>query len=305
VKNENMNDNKCEKNRILVVDDEAAFKELICYSLRDDYEMHGAGNAAEALRVLSLERFDLVLSDVSMPGMNGPELLAKVKEMYPGTKIALMTAWSIDECLNLALEYGIGNIVPKKMPFDMDEIKSAVERLLSEDVFGLDRYFAQGTTILKKSLRVTPEMDAIRSMAEDLMQGLPKEKRIAITMVLEEAVVNASRHPRHLNENESRDLGDDEKVDVLGAMDPEKIGFAVIDGFGQLETKTILSNLEKCIHPSDESLRSTEGRGLFLIWSFVDRMIINIKKGVRTEIIMLVYREQRPRDQRPLLITEL
>ena len=69
---------------ILIVDDETSIRMMLFDYLEDKYEIHTAENAEIGLRLCKERRFDLVISDVNMPGMKGPEFLFEVKKIAPG-----------------------------------------------------------------------------------------------------------------------------------------------------------------------------------------------------------------------------
>ena len=70
------------RNRILIVDDDDFLRESLTDDLCDDYEVYAASSGEEALKVLAdLQRLDLILLDVKMPGMSGYELHERIKDM--------------------------------------------------------------------------------------------------------------------------------------------------------------------------------------------------------------------------------
>jgi DNA-binding NtrC family response regulator len=83
--------------RILVVDDEAAVRKLVEMALtRAGYLVRSAADAAQAMALCESETFDLLLSDVRMPGMNGHALAQWVAARSPDTRTALMTAYDVE-----------------------------------------------------------------------------------------------------------------------------------------------------------------------------------------------------------------
>jgi signal transduction histidine kinase/CheY-like chemotaxis protein len=87
-------DRKCVMTKILVVDDEAPVRELLCDILEDEgVEVTTAANGAEALARFEPGRFDAVLTDLGMPGMNGWELLRRVSERDRQVALAVITGW--------------------------------------------------------------------------------------------------------------------------------------------------------------------------------------------------------------------
>jgi len=92
---------------VLVVDDEAALRSVASRILsRHGYRVLTAGNGGEA--ILLLERhegpIDLLLSDVVMPGMSGPQLGERLQQRYPGIKLLFTSGYTDD----VALRYGLG-----------------------------------------------------------------------------------------------------------------------------------------------------------------------------------------------------
>lgn len=116
--------------RILVVDDRADTREIIMEALEPEgYFISGCGSGEQALKILKHEAFDLIIGDLSMPGMTGLELLAEVRRLSTSTKFILMTAYgtlsSAVETIRLE-----GNDYLLK-PFSIYDLRAAVRRALS------------------------------------------------------------------------------------------------------------------------------------------------------------------------------
>ena len=80
---------------VLVVDDEPKLCDLLSSALsQNGIEVFTAGNGLQALAILEQEAIDLVISDWRMPGMDGPQLLAEIKQRYPNLPVIVMTAYS-------------------------------------------------------------------------------------------------------------------------------------------------------------------------------------------------------------------
>jgi DNA-binding NtrC family response regulator len=115
--------------RILIVDDEL----IVCRSLSKilaEHETTSAQSAEEALAVLKEGSFDVVFTDLKMPGMNGIELLKIIKKEYPQTIVIIVTGFGTVETAVEAMKEGALDYVPK--PFTPDEVrlraKSALEK---------------------------------------------------------------------------------------------------------------------------------------------------------------------------------
>jgi len=112
---------------VLVVDDDSAMREMVV-SLLEDEGIHAvaANGADEALKLLGDFDFDLVLSDVRMPGRSGIELLGEIRQLRPQTPVVLMTAFgSIDAAVE-AMQAGALDYVTK--PFKRDALFVTLER---------------------------------------------------------------------------------------------------------------------------------------------------------------------------------
>src|SRR2546423_12523526 len=84
-----------ESAHILVVDDEGAIRYSISKTLqRVGYQVSAAASGEEALTMLGDQTFDVVLTDIRMPGLSGVELLAKIKEKAPDSIVILMTGYA-------------------------------------------------------------------------------------------------------------------------------------------------------------------------------------------------------------------
>jgi CheY-like chemotaxis protein len=120
---------------ILVVDDEPDVPDLFRQRFRHEarqgtYVLHFAASAEEALDRLDDDirpELIVILSDINMPGMDGLELLRKVKQRRPELPVMMVTAYGDEERRRRASEYGALEFVTKPVDFDM--LKSQLQRL--------------------------------------------------------------------------------------------------------------------------------------------------------------------------------
>jgi len=123
--------------RILVVDDEARMAGLIRMELEEQgHSVSTAGDGAMALGLMAREEFDLVLTDIRMPGMDGIMLLKSVKEQFPGVEVVLMTAYASAQTAVSAMKEGAYDYLIK--PFEMDELLIMVERIATRQKLVLE-----------------------------------------------------------------------------------------------------------------------------------------------------------------------
>ena len=119
------------KGRLIVIDDEKNAAEALGALLREDgYEVAVAHEAETALKLLETQEPDLVLTDLRMPGMDGVELLGRVKKMHPATMVILMTAYGTVKNAVKAMKLGAEDYLNK--PVDLEELELVVERALEK-----------------------------------------------------------------------------------------------------------------------------------------------------------------------------
>jgi DNA-binding response OmpR family regulator len=140
---------------VLVVDDEAAIRYSVCKTLqRVGYIVREAASGEEALELIHAQRFDVVLTDVRMPGLDGVELVRRIKDADPDTVVILMTAYPSLGTAVEALRLGAHDYLIK--PSSSQDIRASIER-------GVERAQA-----LKRRRAL---LDAIRSNVYELSRG--------------------------------------------------------------------------------------------------------------------------------------
>jgi two-component system, cell cycle response regulator CpdR len=113
--------------RILVADDEDSLREILARGLdAAGHEVVAVEDGVEALHELKRGRFDLLLTDIVMPRLDGIALALKVGRDYPALEIILMTGYADQEQRAHNLEALVHEIVTK--PFTLDEIRAVVAR---------------------------------------------------------------------------------------------------------------------------------------------------------------------------------
>ena len=115
--------------RILVVDDEAGMRDFLSILLqREGHRVVAAANGKEALRLAREGRFDLVISDIRMPQLDGVGLLGGLREADPEMPVILITAFASASSTIEAMKQGAFDYLTK--PFKVEEIKGVVTRAL-------------------------------------------------------------------------------------------------------------------------------------------------------------------------------
>ena len=295
---------------ILVVDDEPSIRMMLFDYFEDKYEVHVAENADIGLRRCKERGFDMVISDVNMPGMKGPEFLYEVKKMHPSTCTVLITAYNIDDYVRMAREFNISNIIPKTSPFNFSELDLIVDGLLTKNIFGLSRYLLPGYTLLgnfyvrsSKEAKIVRE-EVIALLTEKL--GTSGNMKLIIDEIITNAIYHAPAYPdgtQKYQEFVDVYLEPDEFVHLECGYDTEKYGIAIVDNMGRLTKETVLYKIDRQI--AGEGILDDSGRGIHMSRLFSDRMIINIAPKSKTEIILMNYFSHKYRGYKPLYINEL
>ena len=121
-----------EKKRILIVDDDQIITESLNEFLElEGYEAQGAGNFAQAVTTLERNRYNLVLTDINMPDVDGFELLRVIKQRYPDIVVIMITGYGTIESAVEAIKMGAYDYLTK--PIIDDEIRLTVERALQHE----------------------------------------------------------------------------------------------------------------------------------------------------------------------------
>lgn len=119
--------------KLLIVDDELHMCSLLEDLFSDDYEVSLAHNGEEAIEVLKKKKFDLVITDLVMPKMNGIELLMAIQKIQPSLKIMAMSGGGgINgrfDYLPVAQLIGAEKIFRK--PFELKLLKKSVQEMMS------------------------------------------------------------------------------------------------------------------------------------------------------------------------------
>jgi DNA-binding NtrC family response regulator len=115
--------------RVLIVDDDVSMCDFVEAELRArGFDVATRTNADDALALLALEDFDVVVTDLNMRGMNGLGLCARVMENRPDTPVIVMTAFGSLETAIATIRAGAFDFVTK--PFDIEELLLAIERAI-------------------------------------------------------------------------------------------------------------------------------------------------------------------------------
>ena len=114
---------------LLIVDDDNNVRETLHDLLAETHECHTADRAEQALAYLEVQSYDAVLTDISMPGLSGREILKRIQDKHPATPVIVISGVSGTEDAKELLELGAFAYFSK--PFQVVEIEDAVNRAIA------------------------------------------------------------------------------------------------------------------------------------------------------------------------------
>ncbi|HLM59724.1 MAG TPA: EAL domain-containing protein [Pyrinomonadaceae bacterium] len=123
--------------RILIVDDEPFVRNLLREILSEDYECVDAGSAEEALALLRIETFNLVISDIQMVGINGLDMIPLVIKLAPDICIIMISGMQNIESPIKAMRAGAFDYITK--PFDFEHVEAIVKRAIENQSLRLTK----------------------------------------------------------------------------------------------------------------------------------------------------------------------
>jgi len=160
--------------KILVVDDETPSREALGLLLKSaGFEITGAATGHEAFELLTAGSFDIVITDLFLPDLNGIDILKRVKALSPAMEVILITGHASAETAVRAMKEGAFDYITK--PLNLDELRMIIDkalekrRLLSENVY------------LKKQLRDKFEFANIIGSSPAMQKVFNRMKRIIKT----------------------------------------------------------------------------------------------------------------------------
>ncbi len=159
---------------VLVVDDEGTMRCAVSEVLKKSgYEVVAAGSGEDALEKFSEGLFNLVITDIKMPGMGGMELLLEIKKRSPRIPVVMMTAFGTIETAVAAMKQGAVDYLLK--PFSADILEEVVEGILPQGKAAKKEGLSVDRTIITNSPKILSLLETLRGVADSdatlLIQG--------------------------------------------------------------------------------------------------------------------------------------
>ncbi|MCZ6602106.1 MAG: sigma-54 dependent transcriptional regulator, partial [Planctomycetota bacterium] len=162
------------KARILIVDDEAAIRNGLSQFLEDEgHEPTAVANGEAALERIRDEVYDLVITDLKMPGMDGLSLLEKIRKTNSLCQVAVLTGHGTIAVAVEAMKKGALEFIEK--PFQLDRVRRVVRRALER------QRLAEGQSLMKKELRAAGRSGDILGKSAAIRDVLALVEKVAPT----------------------------------------------------------------------------------------------------------------------------
>jgi DNA-binding NtrC family response regulator len=153
------------KPRILVVDDEPVVRESIRdWFTQDDYPIEMAANGPEALQRIQESHWDIVLTDVKMPGMDGLELQQQAKKIDPEITVIIMTAYASVDSAMQAIKEGAYDYVTK--PLDPEDLQRIIDRV------------SEHRQLVRENVELRQRIEAVSGEPDEVVGGSPEIQKV-------------------------------------------------------------------------------------------------------------------------------
>lgn len=290
--------------RILIADPSGYGDEIAGLYEASGYSVDTCDSAFDAISKLKAYEYDLVVSEVELPGDNAFDLYEYIRENYPFIPAIMITDKKIDSFFNMIFTRGIGNVLHK--PVSEKELLGLSTKLITrENIFGL-QYYLEDMRDLKRIriTRSTQITDAIEMMIDQIEQwGFKIQSRMAIGLILNEMIINAVYHAHGLTaeklDRKPVTLEEGKSVDLFFCRNESSYAVSVTDYNGRLTTERILESINSVIEQEiliERSVLTGEnimehisetGRGIDLVRKLSWEYYFIIKKNTRTEVIII------------------
>ena len=285
--------------RLLVVDDSPSDLGLVVAHIqnsRPDWEVHTAPSGADALAQIATIDFDVLLTDLRMPNMDGIQLIRAMKRLRPELPVIVVTARGSEELAVEALQTGAASYVPKNQLVErlVETVEQVIERVRVDHGYQRVLSSCQRTKsefLIKNDLALIPPLvDLIQQVAYG-MNLVDANERRRLGVALDEAILNAMYHGNlELPADDLHEIRPslrsgqrvlmfesranaapykDRRVRVSAIISPDEGRFIVRDDG---------NGFDPSIFPDAKDPRTLEeegGRGLVLMKSFMDEVTFN------------------------------
>lgn len=297
--------------RVLIADLSSYKDTLKKIFTENNYNAVFCDSAFDAISKLKAYDFDMIVSEVELPGDNAFELYEYVEENYPYIPIIMVTDKNIDQFFGRIFEQGIGNVLHK--PVNAKELLNLAEKLITKrKIFGLGNYLDNIKEAkrmkIRKSLQINRAIDLV--IEQIIKWDFQISSRATLGLILNEMVINAVYHSHGLTQEKLERvpvvLPDDKYVEIQFCYNDDSFAISITDYNGNLSKEKILESINNVIKQNiliEESIETGEdisalisesGRGIDLVRKLSGEYYFIIKKNFRTEIILIFKKIDEP-----------
>ena len=288
--------------RVLIVDDVLVDRELIGGLLAEagDMELTYAANGQEALAAMQSSEFDIVITDLVMPDVDGLQLIAESRKRGMSAPVLVVTAQGSEEMAFRALREGAASYVPKSLL--AQDLVDAVENVIESSAARLGR--AEAYAAIESGelvFRLPNDRTHFGSVVSFLQEILAAKGnwnetvRMQLGIALEEALVNAAEHGNLeldsalrnqdrkayfelAEQRRSQEPFSTRRVDLVTTISEEEVRIVITDHGSGFDPSTLPD-------PTDvQNLLKSSGRGIMLMRTFMDD--VQFEEG-GTRVVMI------------------
>ncbi|RPI78537.1 MAG: hypothetical protein EHM45_06235 [Desulfobacteraceae bacterium] len=265
-------------------------------------------------------KMDLIIFETNAEWVasNGLRELEEILECSK-SNIVLVCSPKFDY-LELAKRYGIGNVILSDH-LNPNSLRAILARLLGDEFFGFKPFFTKGYNLFYQEFIFCgryPLASFPKEYFQEFAGSLSEEEKYYFYTNINELLINAFSFGVYGIQAEERDrnqatvpdeifISKEKEIKVLIARDHEKYGISIMDRSGSLTLERVLEKIHRHTPLEEKTIpkgiTDLSGRGLFMI-SRQSRLIVNILKSVRTEVIILRYNDPTLNAYQSLIINE-
>jgi len=292
------------KKRILIADI-SEYRDTLGKIYTDSgFETDFCDSAFDAISKLRAYDYDLVLSEVELPGDNAFELYEYINENYPTIPTIMVTDKNIDTFFNRIFSQGIGNVLHK--PVNKSElITLSIKLMTGTEIFGIKNYLDGARDIKKIKISSSNQIKkAVAMILQEITEwGFNINKKSTLNLLLNEMAINAVYHSHGFTEEKLKrmpvKLPENSFVDLYFGRSDHSYAISITDYNGKLTKERVLESinevikqnmlLEKAFETGEDitELISESGRGIDLVRKLSGEYYFIMKKNFRTEIILI------------------
>ena len=250
------------ENKLLIVDDEDMIREVLNITLTGNgYKVDEAVNGKSALKLMEKNKYDMVLTDIVMPGMNGLELTQKVVEKY-AIPVIILTAYGTFDYAVEAINCGAFNFVSK--PFDNDQLLKIVKKGLKLPSLKAGQKLIIPYQKHEIEFSIPGDLELIDGITYQIVRTAeasgfsPKESSLSILLTVDELLQNAIEHG---NKNDR-----DKKIYISTLFDSEKFEMTIRDEGEGFNTNLIKDKFDP------DGMEQHRVRGILLVKHYMSNV---------------------------------